>query len=363
MEQKIFDKKLLLAEATSNNETANNFEKDNILTLTCLDDLLERDYPAKEWIVDKLIPEDSIVLLSAHPASYKTWLALELSLKVAEGKDFLDHFSAKQSGVLILDAESGGRQIQKRYKLLGANSGLPIYYKHFVSPDVDRDFMGSIIAECYKYDIKIVMFDSLTRFFSGNENDAGDISKFFENFYCLKQAGITSVIICHNRKVGGEGYCSNGYGQARNESFAIRGSSNILASCDMHLAISRQKDGNIIRVSQTKNRFDEELEPFTAQLIKDSDRSVHWEYLETQPSQSKKAKDEIYAFIQNNPGKNQSEICKHIMLRHDVSIGEKRVRALLKELICEDRVFTRKGARTEHLYYADNYMDGGRQNV
>lgn len=331
------------------------------LKSTKLDALLKREYSPTEWIVKDLVPEDAVVLMSAHPASFKTWLSLDLSLKVAAGEDFLGHFSTQKTGVLILDAESGGRQIQKRYNLLGANPDLPVYYKHFISPEVDRDFMSSIIVECAKYDIKLVIFDSLTRFFKGNENDASDVSDFFENLSFLKQARITSLLICHNRKGGADSY-NNSYSFTRNESFAVRGSSNIVASCDMHLAISRCKDSNSIRITQTKNRLDKEITPFIARFAKDSDTEVHWEYIETSQDARSKIKSQIYDYLMSNPGKNQKEICNYIMLNTEISIGEKAIRELLKDLVTDNGLRTERGNRTELLYYVRDEVEGGWQN-
>ena len=326
-----------------------------------LDTLLEKHFPPTEWIVDKLIPEQAVVLLSAHPASLKTWLALDWSIRVAKGERFLDRFDTNQAGVLIMDAESGERQLQKHFKILGATENLPIYYKVCNRERIDKKFATSLLVECKVKDIKLVIFDSLTRFHDVDENSSRDMSGVFESFTTLKNHGVTCLIICHSRKSGNN---SNQQVNARNQAESIRGSSDILAACDLHIAINRG-DNNVVRIEQTKNRFDEELKPFTARFVKDSPDKSHWEFrevLDTNEDKRERLRGLVYESIVNQPGLNQKQLYD-IALEIGFKGGDKKFRRMLRELVLDELVYEKSGSRTEKLYYAvDSSDDGGRQN-
>lgn len=329
-----------------------------------LNTLLSRDYPPTEWLVDRLIPESAVVLLSAPPASLKTWFCLDLSLRLASGEKFLNLFNTYQAGVLILDSESGTKQLQKHFKILGAKMDLPIYYRcHLKNIVLTEDYINRLATSCLCEGIRLVIFDSLTRFHNANENDSKEMSKVLEMFSILKSRGISSLVICHTRKGSNDSgqYQNNGYWKIRNLAESVRGSSDIVAACDMHLAIERLDD-NVIRVNQTKNRLDEEINPFTARFVKDSNNHSHWEFcetLETKQDVIDRNKAFIYDLITNNPGLNQKQLYQ-LAQSKNINIGEKSFRSLLKSLGMNKHIHTESGNRTELLYYINN--NGDRQN-
>ena len=325
-----------------------------------LDELLAKDFPPTEWIVDGLIPEQAIVLLSAHPASFKTWLALDLSLKVATGEKFLNRFNTNRTGVLIMDAESGDRQLQKHFKILGASSGLPIYYQICNRKRIDKKFATDLLVKCLEKNIKLVIFDSLTRFHDANENDSREMSGVFESFTTLKNHGVTCLIICHSRK-GGVGDL-NRQPNYRSQAESIRGSSDILAACDIHFSVNRKDGSNVVTIMQTKSRFDVEINPFTIRFVKDSSTSSHWEFLETldtKVDESERTKGRIYESIIENPGLNQKELLS-VLRESGIKCGEKALAAILKDLVLDEIVYSESGNKKAKLYYAIDSLEEGK---
>ena len=219
------------------------------LTAKPLSELLKEKYPEQKWLVDNIIPDSGLVLLSAAPASFKTWVALELSLCVADGRPLFSTFNTSGCGVLIADEESGSRMLQDRFIKLGAKATIdeageclgeekPIYYLSRVGRYIDEDYIKELISECVKHDIKLVIFDSLVRFHNARENDASEMAKTLNLFKVLNDNGIATLLLHHNRKGNGA------IGEM------VRGSSDILASCDIHLSINRKN--RKITISQTK---------------------------------------------------------------------------------------------------------------
>ena len=313
-----------------------------------LSELLEEKFPPQQWLVDKIIPDSGLVLLSAAPSSFKTWLALETSLCVADGKPLFNTFDVNQCSVLIADEESGGRMLQDRFIKLGADDiealpvvGNSIYYLSRVGRYVDEDYVKELIAECVKYDIKLVVFDSLVRFHGARENDASEMAKTLNMFKILNDNGIATLLLHHNRK---------GFGTAGE---MVRGSSDILASCDIHLSVVRK--GRKIVISQTKNRYMEELQPFTVELDQLEDRSEFkfLGYQDDKGSQQDELKKLIIEKISQHLGINKSQLIGAISEKTD-GVAVNRITKIINELIDDGTVRTEQGAKNSlRLFIAE----------
>jgi RecA-family ATPase len=164
-------------------EMEKSVEKETDLYPTHISELLKRHFDPVEWVVQKLIPSESIVAISGYPASYKTWLVLEIANKVANGLSLFDEFPTTKMGVLIIDEENGERQLQKMFKSLGVsteNSNIPIFFMSYHGFKVTPEHMERLIETMKEINAKIVIFDSLIRIHTGNENSAKEMAQVFD---------------------------------------------------------------------------------------------------------------------------------------------------------------------------------------
>lgn len=68
------------------------------------------------WMVEGWILESSVMICAAPPERYKTWLSVDLSLSVATGTPFLNHYDVLKTGnVLILQQEDFGPRYFSRF--------------------------------------------------------------------------------------------------------------------------------------------------------------------------------------------------------------------------------------------------------
>lgn len=328
-----------------------------------LGDIIRKDYPEDEWFVQDLVPEDATVILSASQASLKTWFCLELARCVASGQKFLDKFKTKQTNVLIMDAESLARRINKRSKILSIDPGLPIFYKECHKWRLTDDNVRELAIDCDINNIKLVIFDSLVRFHNANENDAREMSKVFEHFDYLKSKGVTSLIICHNRKSTPREQ-ANGYSVRKNAAASVRGSSDIAAACDHLLMIQRPNASNTIHVINPKSRDDEEIHTFKAKFTKESAARSVWTFegiVESEEEQRTRLKSLIYGQISDSGCINQKDL-RQLLANNGHNIAEKSFSILMSSLVNEGYILCKNGNRNEKLYY----IDGGKgetQNV
>lgn len=227
-----------------------------------LDSLLAQDFPKIEWIVEHLIPVQGLVALSGVPGSYKSFITQHLALCVASGKQLFGKYSTKQGKVLIIDKENQRRLIQQRFKLLDAQNYLDISF-------LDRDFyvedaqlVKNVCDIIRTQSISLVIIDSLIRIYKGkNENSSNDMAIVTRELKSLQDAGAAVLFTHHHRK--------QSFLQKNTSSESMRGSSDILASVDCHLAVDKLEEE--IKITQSKLRQEMALKPFKIKLTSSVD--------------------------------------------------------------------------------------------
>lgn len=222
-----------------------------------LDAMLKHNYPSMKWVVEGLLPEEGMMAVSGDPGSYKTWIMMDMAIAVASGKDFLGRFPTQQGAVMLVDEENPQRLLQERFKRMEiAEEGLPIYILSLSGFRLNEENVRSLLHEVQRLEIKMIIFDSLVRIHDAEENDAKKMAEVFAKLKKFVAAGISIVFIHHNRKQLGGGMAQ-----------AMRGSSDILASVDSHVAVRLDHETGIILLEQTKSRFDRRIHPVEVQVI------------------------------------------------------------------------------------------------
>lgn len=230
----------------NNSEPTTSFQQFNVNSLSSL---MSKQYSEQEYIVEGLIPEASIAILSGTSRSYKTYALLHLAVGVASGKKVFGQFSTQENNVLIIDEENGERLLQKRLIQLGTSPDLPVYFSSYSGFHISNLYIEKVLETCALYDIKLVIIDSLVRIHSGDENSAGEMSKVFKQLRRLTAKGISVLITHHTNKQGG-----------------YRGSTEILAATDSFVTVNR-KNKHYLTYSQIKQRYAEELDSFEVKVV------------------------------------------------------------------------------------------------
>lgn len=247
----------------------NGIDTENTFSPIILNELMTKNFPEVKWLVEQLIPIETIVAISGIPSSYKTWLVLDLAVRVAKGEILFDRFMTSQTGVLIIDEETGERWIKERVLKLHDSFDLPIYFLSKTGFKLTEETVKQLASFSKEKGIGLIIFDSLLRIHTArDENDAVEMAKVFRLFQQLTKEGITVVFTHHHRK--------EGLFHKLNPAQDMRGSSDILAAVDCHIAIERQEDV-VIRVFQQKLRQEKEIKPFNLNIIQD-DQSLRLEY-------------------------------------------------------------------------------------
>lgn len=299
------------------------------------------------WIVDTLIPDASITIISAPPAQYKTWLAFDIAIKVASGEPVFEQFQTKKTNVLIIDEESGLARTRHRLEQLGASGDAQIAVSSYHSFKLDEASAKSLIDYCKAQKVGLVIFDSLTRIHGGDENSAKDMSAVMGELKRLAQANIGVFLIHHNRKPGQFG------GKGANE---MRGSGDILAACDVQISVKRKVDSSIITVFQNKNRDAPNLLPFDLEVHSDGGK-LWFEYAgraQKLPNKNEVADKAIVKLMEDGIPRIQAEIKSALK----GVVSSNKVGERLPILASEPGLLAHsKGANGRHIYQLQGKQD------
>jgi len=303
-------------------------------------DLLNEQFPPEVWIVDQLIPDESVTILSGSPGSFKTWLYMELAVKVATGRTAFGHFKTKHTGVLVIDEESGKRRLQKRFKQLGATDDSPIHFTSRIGYKINQLYVEAIARKARELGTGLIVFDSFTRFNGADENASGDMAQLMDYYRQLADAGFAVLILHHNRKgVGGQ-----------NPAMEMRGSSDILASADCHIAVSRIGQSEFVKLTQTKNRDLWEPVPFELRF---HENASEFEYVGAGKSSAewhREQLDEVSAAVSDSPGLSKNQI-QNLVKAQGFKNGKKKIGDLLDELVSKGEIDLQQGDRNGYKYY------------
>lgn len=216
------------------------------------------DRPPIVQVVQDLITDASLTILSGAGGAGKTWAMLDMGVCVAMGKQWLGR-DVTQGAVLVIDEESGARRLHDRCGMVlrghDADEETPFYYtclNGFVLSGQDAEISASAIADLVRaVGAKLVIIDALTDIALGlDENDAAQMAQVMKPLRMVVEATGAAVIVLHHT----------------NKSGGTRGSTNIPALADLSMVLTRpERNEPVINFKSDKARDVAEFE-FAAEL-------------------------------------------------------------------------------------------------
>jgi hypothetical protein len=260
-------------------------------------DLLKAPDGGLEYLVSGIIPVGGMCILAGDPEAGKTWLLLDIATTVAQGKPFLGRFPVVQGTAFIIDEENGKRRLAKRQRLLGVTEGLPIYFSCMRGINLsDPAWEEPLRRVLEQIKPKLVTIDSLIRVHRGDENDAGEMAKFFATVTKLREEYGCAFLITHHLRKRAQVTRLNGINER------LRGSSDISAYADTVIGLDKL-DGRLI-LSQLKNRDGDYFKPLALAIEDTGDGRVDIKVLEeidVEADKKKQARDLIRKTLKEKP--------------------------------------------------------------
>jgi len=218
-------------------------------------DLRTMKVKEQEWLVDGLIPSNSVGVWTGKRSAFKTFLAVACASSISQGLPFLDR-TTRKCKVLYFDKENGVVGLQDKVRMIKQGLGITedLNLSFIIYPEIKLDALGGqavfeLILEKEKPDLCII--DTYRRFISFDENSAGEVSKLFVDVLkpLVERYKTTILLIHHDRKGSGQG----------DEMDELRGSSDLPNYADFIL--KNERKGNTVILKQLKLRNRQESKP------------------------------------------------------------------------------------------------------
>ncbi|MDB5204408.1 MAG: helicase, phage-associated [Candidatus Taylorbacteria bacterium] len=330
---------------------------DNKITILSLNDLLRIPTTQNTYIIEKMIPQKGISVISGHPGSGKSWIMLSMAEAVASGKRLWDKFETTQGSVLIIDEENGDTELQRRLKMLNSESKLPIYFSIQQSVRIDDEVkMSTLLNIVRDKDIKFIIIDPFAAIHSATENSADEVQKVLTQLQRFNQAGATVLAVHHHRK--DNGFRKSGAGQN------LRGSSALSARLDSHISVDKQKEdesGIELLINHDKSRRGPRLPSFNV-LIK-SDKTGESEKIDVvyvgDADAYKLKKDEVKEIIMGvleNDKMFASEIIPAV--KSEMKISDSNILKAIRELEDSLTVHSEKEGKKKKYFIPLEQIEG-----
>ncbi|MCX6723672.1 MAG: AAA family ATPase [Candidatus Staskawiczbacteria bacterium] len=238
-------------------------------------ELLKMKLPKSLFLVESLIPEQGLAVISGHPGNCKSWVLLHIAQCVATGKPVFGKFETKKGNVLVFDEETGVYETSKRIKMTKPTPGIPVHI--FLDKGIKVDdpaHLEKIIEIIKEKDIKLVIFDPFVSIHNKLENSSDEIQRVVEALRKLTVEGVTILFAHHNRK-------EQNSGTRRASSQNMRGSSALWAGVNSHLDIVKTDENNnetMLTINQHKLRNYKAIKPFKIKMVEEN-KLVYFDYL------------------------------------------------------------------------------------
>jgi len=204
-----------------------------------LRDLFATDFPEPAPIIENMLNEEEVAVFAGPKKLGKTVLSQNMALCIANGTNFLGFRVPTAQRVLYIQQEVAPRWFKKRleHMMEALPAGPAKDNFHHVSrrgivltDPKTASIVGRWIEQTKP---RLVIFDPLYLFHTGEENSARDMTKFFRPMFKLVEDHGVSVWIVHHH--GKPGQLFSGY----DDSEKSRGSSVIGGATDANIAMTR----------------------------------------------------------------------------------------------------------------------------
>ncbi len=235
------------------------------------DEFIRNAPPRPPPIIDRVLNEGEIGVISGPPNALKTQICAEFTRAVVLGDHVFGKYPARKGRVLFIEAESPVYAFAERLRSAGLEGRKGFYVGHEPNLSFEReqsvDALGAALEEL-KIDLCVV--DTLPSFHDADENNKKEMSPILKRLKSLtKMSPRTAFLYVHHDHKGTWG------DQQRTPKPSMadaRGSGALVGMVDVLFSVrpKREKSGPskvAITFTQTKNRDGPILRPLT--LIRD----------------------------------------------------------------------------------------------
>lgn len=166
--------------------------------------------PLSEPLIEGVLRKGHKMLLAGPSKAGKSYALIELSICIAEGKKWLGHFQCAQGKVLYVNLELDRASCLHRFHdvrtALGYETHHPVKIWNLRGRSVPMDKLASkLIRRASKKGYLAVIIDPIYKVITGDENSAGQMAAFCNQFDKVCNELGCAVIYCHHHSKGAQG--------------------------------------------------------------------------------------------------------------------------------------------------------------
>jgi KaiC/GvpD/RAD55 family RecA-like ATPase len=304
--------------------------------------LLKMRFPKNRFLVENLIPENGITLISGQPGCGKSWIALHVMQCMTSKKDVFEKFKTKRGAVLLVDGETGKMELLRRIKAMRIRSDRKIYVASEEELKIDtHKGLAKIISLVERKKISLVVLDPFIAMHSADENTASGMQKVIDAIKKIQTK--TAVLIIHHHRKNEDSH---------NPSLHIRGSSAIHGAVDSHIEV-KGEDGEleVLQIGQHKARRGKPEKPFIVK-VESNEKGMNFEfveYVQRRTNETQEIKDIILTLVNPQIGKDFKFIYAEV--NKTIRVGEIKLRTILKELEALKKISIQVAGNNTYLYF------------
>lgn len=191
----------------------------------------------KKWLVYGVIPHEEVGFIYGRPGSYKSFMAVDLASHVASASKW-NGIDVDLPGAVLYIAAEGGAELhlrKKAWRMKTGNDNSAIYImdrRVIINSPTERAELKAAMRVIQKetgHKFVLVVIDTFSKCFSGNENDAGEMGSFIAGCEEIRDEfnGCSVLFVGHTSKANPD---------------AMRGSVAALGDCAFSYRIKRGKE-------------------------------------------------------------------------------------------------------------------------
>jgi RecA-family ATPase len=167
--------------------------------------LAKRNPEPPKFIIEDWLPDGYVSLLAGHGGMGKSSISLQLGVCAAAGKPFFG-LPVNQRRVMYLSCEDGAQVLHWRLsricarlsvglETLAGNLILQDLVGHDCLLDESRPAYTQLVEHTRTFSPGLIIVDSISDVFPGNENDRGEVKRFINKLLALISAPRTGAIL------------------------------------------------------------------------------------------------------------------------------------------------------------------------
>jgi len=242
-----------------------------------LSEFLSLEIPPPEPLLEPWLFRQDLGMVYAGTGVGKSHLALGVAFAVAAGGEFLGWRAPRPRGVLLVDGENAGTELQRRLGGIGKAAGTAgngaLQRLRIVAAMQQSEPLRALDSiegqrqiEPHLRGVELVILDNLSSLFRAGENDAAEWQSAVDWLLTLRRRGLAVLFFHHAGKGGGQ-----------------RGTSRRTDVLNVVLRLSRPNDYRaedgarfVVEFEKSRTVVGEAVEPIEAALVTDPDGRPVW---------------------------------------------------------------------------------------